>query len=92
VGNAKQAASYYCARFGFDYLAYKGLETGERKVACHAIKQKDAVFVFKSAYEPNQPITLEMGQHITEHGDGVKDIAFQVEDLDAIIARAKTKR
>jgi hypothetical protein len=25
VGNAKQAASYYTTRFGFDYLAYKGL-------------------------------------------------------------------
>ena len=23
VGNAKQAASYYCARFGFEPLAYK---------------------------------------------------------------------
>jgi 4-hydroxyphenylpyruvate dioxygenase len=22
VGNAKQAASYYCSRFGFEYLAY----------------------------------------------------------------------
>ena len=22
VGNAKQAASFYCTRFGFDYVAY----------------------------------------------------------------------
>ncbi len=36
-------------RFGFEYLAYKGLETGERQVACHAVKQGDAIFVFKSA-------------------------------------------
>lgn len=28
VGNAKQAASYYTSRFGFEYFAYKGLETG----------------------------------------------------------------
>lgn len=28
VGNAKQAAAFYTSRFGFEYLAYKGLETG----------------------------------------------------------------
>ena len=27
-----------------------------------------------------------MGDHLTKHGDGVKDIAFAVEDLDAIFA------
>ena len=26
----------------------------------------------------NSPETLEMGQHLTFHGDGVKDIAFDV--------------
>lgn len=25
VGNAKQAASFYTSRFGFEYFAYKGL-------------------------------------------------------------------
>ena len=34
-----QAASYYCVRFGFEPFAYKGLETGSRKVAAHAVKQ-----------------------------------------------------
>lgn len=28
VGNARQAAAYYTSRFGFEYYAYKGLETG----------------------------------------------------------------
>lgn len=26
----------------------------------------------------------EMGDHMAKHGDGVKDVAFEVEDLDAI--------
>ncbi len=91
VGNAKQAASYYCARLGFEYFAYAGLETGQRKVASHVVKQGKAVFVFKSSYEPNSESTLEMGRHLTAHGDGVKDIAFSVEDLDAIMERAKKK-
>ena len=34
-----QAASHYCVRFGFEPYAYKGLETGSRKVAAHAVKQ-----------------------------------------------------
>ena len=25
-----------------------------------------------------------MGDHLVKHGDGVKDVAFEVEDLDAI--------
>ena len=50
VGNAKQTAAYYCARLGFERFAYKGLETGERQVAMHAVKQGDAIFVFKSRY------------------------------------------
>jgi len=25
-----------------------------------------------------------MGEHLAKHGDGVKDVAFSVEDVDAI--------
>jgi 4-hydroxyphenylpyruvate dioxygenase len=32
-----------------------------------------------------------MGEHLTQHGDGVKDVAFTVQDLDAIVERAKSK-
>ena len=32
-----------------------------------------------------------MGSHLTKHGDGVKDVSFSVEDLDAIVERAKKK-
>lgn len=27
----------------------------------------------------------EMGEHLVKHGDGVKDIAFEVEDCDFIV-------
>jgi len=91
VGNAKQAASYYCARLGFKPWAYKGLETGNRDVACHAVRQNDVIFVFKSSYEPHSDSTKEMGAHLTLHGDGVKDVAFAVEDLDGILVKAKQR-
>lgn len=89
VGNAKQAASYYCTRFGFEPYAYKGLETKSRKIAAHAVKQDKIIFVLQSMLEPNDP--AEMGEHLIKHGDGVKDIAFHVEDLDAIFKRAVTR-
>ena len=34
-----------------------------------------------STYEPDNE---EMGRHLVKHGDGVKDIAFTVEDLESI--------
>ena len=34
---------------------------------------------------------MEMGKHLTLHGDGVKDVAFSVEDLDAILAKARAR-
>lgn len=88
VGNAKQAASYYCTRMGFTAVGYQGLETGSRQVAAHLVQQNQIRFVFKSAYEPGNE---EMGAHLVKHGDGVKDVAFSVEDLDAIVKLARER-
>jgi 4-hydroxyphenylpyruvate dioxygenase len=88
VGNAKQAATFYCTRMGFEPVAYRGLETGSRKVAAHVVKQNEIVLVLMSAYEP---YNKEMGDHLVKHGDGVKDIAFCVEDLEYIVQRAKER-
>lgn len=65
---------------------YKGLETGSRQVSAHVVKQNDIIFVFQSMLEPGVP--EEIGEHLVKHGDAVKDVAFQVEDLDAIFERA----
>uniref|UniRef100_A0A671TRC0 4-hydroxyphenylpyruvate dioxygenase n=1 Tax=Sparus aurata TaxID=8175 RepID=A0A671TRC0_SPAAU len=88
VGNAKQAASFYCDKMGFEPLAYKGLETGSREVVSHVIRQDKIMFVFES---PLNPGNEEMGHHLMKHGDGVKDIAFQVEDCDFLIKTAKER-
>uniref|UniRef100_A0A6Q2X014 4-hydroxyphenylpyruvate dioxygenase n=1 Tax=Esox lucius TaxID=8010 RepID=A0A6Q2X014_ESOLU len=82
VGNAKQAAMFYCDKMGFEPLAYKGLETGSREVVSHVIKQDKILFVFESALNPGNE---EMGEHLVKHGDGVKDVAFQVEDMDFLV-------
>uniref|UniRef100_A0A8C5QZU4 4-hydroxyphenylpyruvate dioxygenase n=1 Tax=Leptobrachium leishanense TaxID=445787 RepID=A0A8C5QZU4_9ANUR len=83
-----KAASFYCDKFGFEPFAYKGLETGSREVVSHAIKQNKIIFVFQS---PLNPGNQEMGQHMIKHGDGVKDVAFQVEDCDFIFQKAKER-
>jgi len=86
VGNAKQAASWYCSRFGFEHALYKGLETGERNVVSHVVKQNDILFVFKSPLNPgNEEMTKDLGNH----GDHVKDVAFSVSDLEAIVEKAR---
>jgi 4-hydroxyphenylpyruvate dioxygenase len=48
-------------------------------------------FPIINSYEPDSPETLEMGAHLTKHGDAAKDVSFNVEDLDAIMVRAKAK-
>lgn len=86
VTNAKQAASYYCTRLGFQHIAYRGLETGSREVASHVVKQGDAVFVFESPIHPEYE--REMAAEIARRGDGVKDVAFTVKDCRAVYEKA----
>lgn len=80
VGNAKQAASYYTTRFGFEYFAYKGLETGDRQVVTHVVRKNKILFAFSSSYGSYENKDKQMDEHLTKHGDGVKDVGFEVED------------
>jgi 4-hydroxyphenylpyruvate dioxygenase len=76
VGNAKQAAAYYRALWGFTPVAYAGLETGVRDRASYVLVQNDIRFVFTGPLSPEG----EVAEHVTQHGDGVHDIAFAVDD------------
>ncbi|MGH9163798.1 MAG: 4-hydroxyphenylpyruvate dioxygenase [Vicinamibacteraceae bacterium] len=78
VGNAKQAACYYRQMFGFSQVAYAGLETKRRDAASYLLEQGKIRFVLTT---PLSPDTAEAA-HICRHGDGVRDIAFHVEDAD----------
>jgi 4-hydroxyphenylpyruvate dioxygenase len=84
VGNAKQAAHYYRQAFGFSQFAYAGLETGRRDSASYALEQGKARLVLTTAFDPDDPIS----DHVRRHGDGVRDIAFHVDDADAAFAEA----
>jgi 4-hydroxyphenylpyruvate dioxygenase len=78
VGNAKQADYYYRNAFGFSRIAYAGLETGDREKASYALRQGTIRFVVTSPLHPESKIS----DHIKMHGDGVKDIALEVDDAD----------
>ena len=68
---------------GFEYFMYRGLETGERDVVSHAVRNSEGiVFVFCSAYTNYS--SQQMNEHLINHGDGVKDIAFTVENSAAV--------
>jgi 4-hydroxyphenylpyruvate dioxygenase len=76
VGNAKQAAHYYKTAFGFQSLAYAGLETGVKDRASYVLKQDKIRLVLTTALNSDSPI----GEHVKKHGDGVKVIALWVDD------------
>jgi 4-hydroxyphenylpyruvate dioxygenase len=84
VGNAKQAAYFYRHAFGFSQLAYAGPETGVKEQASYVLYQGNIRLVVSTPLSPQDP----MAEHLHRHGDGVLDIAFLVDDVDACIADA----
>jgi len=76
VGNAKQAMHYFCSGFGFKPVAFKGPETGSRDVASYVVQQDKIRIVLTSTVQPEG----EIADHVFTHGDGVKDVAFWVDD------------
>jgi len=76
VGNAKQAAHYYKTAFGYQSLAYAGLETGVKDRASYVLKQDKIRLVLTTPLNADSPIN----EHLRKHGDGVKVVALWVED------------
>jgi 4-hydroxyphenylpyruvate dioxygenase len=76
VGNAKQSSFFYQYGMGFKLTAYSGLETGNKEKASYVLEQGKIRIVLST---PLQPDTF-IAEHIKKHGDGVRDIALQVND------------
>jgi 4-hydroxyphenylpyruvate dioxygenase len=84
VGNAYQAAHFFRTMFGFHPVARAGLETGVRDRLSIVVEQGDIRLVLTSGLDPDSPIT----GHAALHGDGVKDVAFRVRDVDSAFRTA----
>ena len=78
VGNAKHAMYYWWKGFGFTPVAYSGLETGNRDYASYVLQSGQIRFVLSAPYSPSSPLAA----HHMLHGDGVKVIALEVEDVE----------
>ena len=76
VGNAKQAAHFYQSAFGFQPVAYAGLETGLTDRTSYVLRQDKITFVLTGALTSDS----EVAEHHKLHGDGVKVIALNVND------------
>jgi len=79
VGNARQAAYFYRAAFGFRLAAYRGPETGTRESASYVLVQNKIRFVFTTPLAPEHPAA----EHVRVHGDGVRDVALWVDDAES---------
>src|SRR5271170_4358738 len=79
VGNARQSAYFYRNAFGFEVIGYAGLETGVKHEAGYVLRQGQITFVLTSPLTSEHPEIRRLAQH----GDGVMDIALEVDDVRA---------
>src|SRR5216117_3576821 len=87
VGNARQSAYFYRNAFGFDVVAYAGLETRTRHEAVYVLRQGEITFVLASPLGPEHP----EAKRLIVHGDGVQDIALEVDDVRAAYETATAR-
>ena len=69
VGNARQSAYFYRNAFGFDVVAYAGLETRHKHEAGYVLRQGQITFVLTSPLSWNH----HEAYRLMQHGDGVMD-------------------
>ena len=78
VSNAKQASYYYQTAFGFQPIAYAGLETGLIDRETYVLQQGKIRFALTSPLRSG----TEIGRHIDKHGDAIKVIALWVDNAE----------
>lgn len=84
VGNAKQAAFFYAHCFGFEIEQVSDLTTGNRTEASYLLTQGNIRILLTCGLSANHPAS----QEVARFGDGIKDIAFAVEDAEAAYEKA----
>ena len=83
-GNARQAAYFYAATYGFNVEQVSDLTTGSRDAAHYLLTQGNIRFVLTTGLTKDHPAS----RHVMLYGDGVKDVAFTVHDAGAAYERA----
>jgi len=87
VGDARKAAAYFCNLFGFREVAYAGPITGVKDRSSYLLEQNDIRLLVTGSLEPGSS-GFERGSyiadHVSVHGDGVKNIALLVDDAKKV--------
>jgi 4-hydroxyphenylpyruvate dioxygenase len=84
VGNARAAAHWLSAGFGFTPIAYAGPETGVRDRVSWVLELGKVRFVVTAPLSG----TGEIAEHVRLHGDGVHALSFAVNDVEAAFRSA----
>ncbi|MFI7673541.1 4-hydroxyphenylpyruvate dioxygenase [Actinophytocola sp. NPDC049390] len=79
VGDARQAAFYYCTAFGFRLRGQGGPETGLKGQRSLLLTQGDVRMVLTSPLVADHPAA----EFVRRHGDGVAVIALEVDDAES---------
>ena len=87
VGNARAATAWLCSGFGFEVVAYSGPETGVGDRVSYVLAQGDVRFVVSAGLGPDS----EIARHVLEHGDGIRHLAWRVDDAYATAEAAAAK-
>lgn len=84
VGNAKQAAYFYAQAFGFEIEQVSDLTTEVRDSATYLLTQGNIRFLLTTGLHQEHPAQKD----VSIYGDGIKDIAFTVDDATAAYEQA----
>ena len=87
VGNARASAAFFASCFGFEIVAYAGPQTGVADRVSYVLVQGDIRFVVTAGIVPTSPVVA----HVAAHGDGVRDVAFVVENAAAAYGAATAR-
>jgi 4-hydroxyphenylpyruvate dioxygenase len=87
VGNARAVTAWLTSGFGFEVVAYAGPETGVPDRVSYVLAQGDVRFVITAGLDAGS----EVAQHVLRHGDGIRHLAWRVENAHdtATLAAAK---
>ncbi|MEW9501522.1 4-hydroxyphenylpyruvate dioxygenase [Jeotgalibacillus marinus] len=86
-GNAKQSAHYFCTAFGFKIVAYSGLETGNRDTVSYVLQQNKVRLVITGSLNDSSAVA----KFVKKHGDGVRDIALAMDDVETAYEEAVSR-
>lgn len=84
VGNARAVTAWLTSGFGFHVEGYAGPETGVTDRVSYLLAHGDVRFVVTAGLGPDS----EVAAHVLRHGDGVRHLAWRVDDVVAVTETA----